>query len=379
MFEDFVALVRGIYGTDGPVPLHRPVLGEREKACLCEAVDSSFVSSVGPEVDEFERRVADYTGCGHAVATVNGTAALHTALLLAGVRPEDEVITQALSFVATANAIRYCGAWPVFLDIEEKTLGLSPDALRHFLETRTELCGTERFDRITGRRIGACLPMHTLGHPARIDDLAEICRTHGLPLVEDAAEALGSWYQGRHAGTFGRLGVLSFNGNKIVTTGGGGMVLCDDPVLARRAKHLTTTAKSSHPWQYRHDEIGFNYRLPNLNAALGCAQMEQLPRFLESKRRVAERYAAWCAQRGIRSIGEPPATRSNFWLNGFWLDSESARDAFLSYTNNAGIMTRPLWVPLHRLPMYEACPREDLGVTELAASRIVNVPSSALP
>ena len=376
MFEDFVRLVREIYGAGSPIPLHQPVLGDREKAVLCEVIDSTFVSSVGPAVDELERRVADYTGALHAVAVVNGTAALHMALLLVGVRPEDEVLTQALSFVATANAIRYCGASPVFLDVEEESLGLSPDALRHFLDTRTERCGSDRFNRITGRRIGACLPMHTLGHPLRIEAVAEICQGYGLPLVEDAAEALGSRYQGRHVGTFGRIGVLSFNGNKIITTGGGGMLLCDDQALARRAKHLTTTAKVSHPWHFQHDELGFNYRMPNLNAALGCAQMERLSGLIDSKRRLAERYLDWCGGQNLQSIREPLQARSNYWLNGFWLASEALRDEFLRYTHDAGIQTRPLWTPLHHLPMYGDCPRDELRVTEVAAAQVVNVPSS---
>ncbi len=384
MSDAFVHFVRELYGEpEAFIPLHAPVLGEPEKARTCAAIDSTFVSSVGAFVDEFERTMAEFTGARYAVATVNGTAALHAALVVAGVEPGDLVLTQSLSFIATCNAIHYSGAEPVFVDVEATTLGLDPDALRRWLDRHAEQRDGQAFDRESGRRIGACVPMHTLGHPARIDAIAEVCTEWGIPLVEDAAESLGSWFNDRHTGTFGQLGVFSFNGNKIITTGGGGMIVTDDEALARRAKHLTTTAKKPHPWAFEHDEIGFNYRLPNINAALGVAQMERLPGFIRNKRETAQHYADWVASQPKTEhpgfFREPEGARSNYWLNALLLPDRTSRDAFLEQTNQAGVMTRPLWTPMHRLPMYAHCRHDDLAVTEALADTLINIPSSVRP
>lgn len=374
----FIACVRALYDQpEGSIPLHAPVMGAAEKEILAAVVDSSFVSSVGAYVAEFERQIAEFTGARFAVATVNGTAALHAALTVAGVQPGDFVLTQSLSFVATCNAIHYAGATPVFVEVDEDTLGLSPAALADWLADCAQRTPGGAVHRASGARISACVPMHTLGFPARIDDIAAICADWGIALIEDAAESLGSTRAGRHTGTVGRLGVFSFNGNKIITTGGGGMIVTDDEALARHAKHLTTTAKKPHPWAFEHDEIGFNYRLPNLNAAFGVAQMARLPALLESKRSVAAAYQAWAAAHGLAFIAEPAGTHSNYWLNGLRLPDRAARDAFLTATNAAGVMTRPLWTPMHRLPMYAECPCTALPVTEVLADTVVNVPSSA--
>lgn len=378
MFDSFVRCARALYGHEKPIALHEPRFGDVEKDYLNRVIDSTFVSSVGAYVGDFERLMGDFTQSKHAIATVNGTSALHVALLLAGVKPGDAVITQSLSFVATCNAVAYCGANPWFIDVDEQTMGLSAKKLLEFLKSQTEIKEDGCHHIQTGQRLAACLPMHTLGHPVEIEAIAEICQHYRIPLVEDAAEALGSFYKGRHLGTFGRLGVLSFNGNKVITTGGGGMILTDDDHLAQKAKHLTTTAKLPHAFKFEHDELGFNYRMPNLNAALGCAQMLALPGFLESKRRVAETYSAWSDANQVSFFKEPEAAHSNYWLNALILKSEAERDSFLQFTNEAQVMTRPLWTPMHRLPMYAACRREDLEVTEKLASRVVNIPSSAL-
>ena len=370
-----VGEIRALYG-DGPVPLHRPVFDGHERRYLVECIDSSFVSSVGAKVTEFEERVAAFTGARHAVATVNGTAALHVALELAGVGRDDEVITQALTFIATCNAIRYAGGWPVFVDVDRDTLGLSPEALRAFLERHVEIRNGQPFNRVTGRRLAACVPMHTFGHPCRIAEIVAVCDEYGIPIVEDAAESLGSTAGGRHTGTFGRMGILSFNGNKIITTGGGGMILTDDEALARRAKHLTTTAKIPHPYEFVHDEIGYNYRLPNLNAALGCAQMERLPEMLEVKAGIAARYATVLAEIGWAYIPAPAGTVSNHWLNAVRLGSRAKRDAFLRETNAQGVMTRPIWRLMNRLPMYADCQHGGLANATWLEERVVNLPSS---
>lgn len=379
VIDDFIRFVRDTFPAADPVPLHAPRFDGNEKRYVCETIDSSYVSSVGAFVNEFEARVAAYTGAAHAIATVNGTAALHIALKLAGVAPGEYVLTQSLSFVATCNAIRYCDADPLFVDVSPDTLGLCPHALEAFLDSRCTPHPDGPRLRDDGRRIAACLPMHTLGHPVQIEALLEVCEDWNLPLVEDAAEALGSRAGGRHAGTFGRLGTLSFNGNKIITTGGGGMILTKDAALAARARHLTTTAKRPHRWAFEHDEVGYNYRLPNLNAALGCAQMESLPRFVQAKRALAGRYARWAADHGLRFIHEPPGTQANYWLNALQLSDRATLERFLTATNDAGVMTRPLWTPMHRLPMYADCPRDALAVTEHLAETLVNVPSSPLP
>jgi aminotransferase in exopolysaccharide biosynthesis len=375
LIPDLVRMVREIYG-DSSVPLHRPVFGGSERQDLVACIDSNFVSSVGEKVTEMERRVADFAGARFGVAVVNGTNALQVALRLVGVERDSEVITQALTFVATCNAVSYLGAHPVFVDVERSTLGMSPDALRAFLEEFGERREDGCFNRSTGRRIAACQPMHTFGHPVRIDEIAEICSDWGIALVEDAAESLGSYYRGRHTGGFGRLGVFSFNGNKIVTTGGGGMVVTDDEMLAQRAKHLTTTAKVPHPYEYVHDELGYNFRMPNLNAALGCAQMEQLPGFLVAKREIAAHYARFFTERSIEFVREPDGAKSNYWLNAIVLNSREERDRFLKETNDQGVMTRPIWRLMSDLPMYRHCQADDLSMSRWLEERVVNLPSS---
>lgn len=376
MFEDIIRFIREQYPEQETIPLHAPVFAGQEKAYLAECVDSTYVSSVGSFVDAFEESVARFVGSSFAVAVVNGSQALHVALQLAGVEAGCEVVTQALTFVATANAISYAGAEPVFIDVDRETLGMSPQALQGFLEKYGRIENNRLINRQSGRPIAACLPMHTLGHPCRISELAEICQEWQLPLVEDAAESLGSYYHGRHTGTFGRLGIFSFNGNKIVTTGGGGMIVTDDEELACRAKHLTTTAKLPHRWEFVHDEVGYNFRLPNLNAALGVAQMESLPLFLKSKRGLAIRYSQFFEQKSGNFISEPPNGVSNYWLNALLLDNEQQRNQFLEATNEAGIMTRCLWRPMHLLDIYRDCQCNDLAVTEGLYRRLVNLPSS---
>lgn len=376
--EGVVAAIRSVVG--GPAGLHEPEFAGNEWTYVRDAIDSGWVSSAGAYVERFEEMLAERVGVARAVATANGTAALHLALLLAGVRPGDEVLTPALTFVATANAVTYCGAIPHFVDVEERTLGLDPGKLSVHLSNVAERRDGGLWNRATGRRISAVLPMHTFGHPVDLDRLVAVADEFGIPVVEDAAESIGSLYRGRHTGGFGRVGALSFNGNKIVTTGGGGALVVDDEELGARAKHLSTQAKVPHRWEYVHDAIGFNYRLPNLNAALGCAQLEQLDGFLEDKRRLAERYAdAFAGVAGVTFFTDPPNARSNYWLNAIILDEPdlASRDAVLAATNDAGFMTRPAWRLMHRLPAFQTAPRGDLVVAELLEARIVNIPSSA--
>lgn len=363
----------------GAVALHEPEFRGRERDYVRECIDSGWVSSAGPFVDRFESMLTEYTGAACAVATVNGTAALHVALLLAGVRPNDEVLIPTLTFIATANAVSYCGAIPHLVDSEQDTLGIDPSALDKYLEQITELRGGARVNRLTGRVLRTVVPMHAFGHPMNLSGLSAVCAKYGLILVEDAAESLGSTYQGVHTGRFGRLAALSFNGNKIVTTGGGGAILTDDVELGRRAKHLTTTARLAHRWTVSHDEIGFNYRMPNLNAALGCAQLEMLPDFLAHKRRLAVRYAeAFAAISEATFLVEPSGTQSNYWLNTILLRADLAqeRDAVLQSLNDQGLMARPCWVLMHHLPMYQHCPRAQLPVAEDIERRLINLPSS---
>ncbi|MGF1606927.1 MAG: LegC family aminotransferase [Rhodothalassiaceae bacterium] len=378
MFDAIIAFIRSLYRTDQPIPLHAPCLGPAERDAVAAAVDSGFVSSVGADVSAFERDVAEYVGAPHAVATVNGTAALQVALRLADVRPGDAVITQAFSFVATANAIAYLGAEPIFLDIEADTLGLSPEALRRFLQDKTDRTADGPVSRATGRPIRACVPMHSFGHAARIDAIAEICHDHGLALIEDAAEALGSRLDdGRHLGTIGRIGAFSFNGNKILTTGGGGMIVTEDADLAARARHLTTTAKQPHPWAFVHDEIGYNYRMPNLNAALGRAQMTRLPAFLADKRAIAQAYCGFFDARPEQFVSPPSFSRSNHWLNAVVFANQDQRDGFLAQANAAGIMSRPAWTLLCDLAPYRHAECAPLSVARDMGERLVNLPSSA--
>lgn len=370
-----VAHVESVYG-EPPIPLHRPVFAGRERAYLVDCIDSNFVSSVGSRVTEFEQRVAEFTGAGFGVATVNGTAALHIALRLVGVRQGEEVLSQALTFVATCNAVAYAGAQPVFIDVDLDTLGMSPAALRSWLTAKVEIRSGQAFNRDTGRRIAACVPMHTFGFPLRIEEITAICNEYRIPVVEDAAESLGSYVKGRHTGLYGKLATLSFNGNKIITTGGGGMILTDDPELALRAKHLTTTAKVPHPYEFVHDEIGYNYRMPNLNAALGCAQMERLPEMLLAKARVAEQYASFFDGSDTRLVQPMEGATANYWLNAIVLHDESARDACLKYTNERGVMTRPVWRLMSHLDMYKDCQHDGLVNSRWLEARVVNLPSS---
>lgn len=371
-----VELVRSEYRTDEFIPLHIPRLGVRERELVADAVESQFVSSVGRYGTAFEEAISGYTGAPYAVAVMNGTAALHLCLVLAGVQRDEEVITQAVTFVATCNAISYCHAHPVLVDIERPTLGMSPESLEGWLEAHAELGddGVCR-NRSTGRVIRACVPMHSFGHPVRIERIAEICRRWGLVLIEDAAESLGSFYRNEHTGLVGDLAALSFNGNKIITTGGGGMILTRNEALAERARHLSTTAKVAHRWEYFHDEVGYNYRMPALNAALGCAQMESLPGFVAAKRGLAERYREWFSESDYEFMVEPEGAESNYWLNAFFAGDLDERDALLELTNEAGVMTRPVWVPMNRLPAFEDCPRAELSVSEWVAERLVNIPS----
>lgn len=373
--EDFVFLAREIYG-QGFIPLHRPVFEGREKKYLSECIDSNFVSSVGAKVTEFESMVADVTGAKHAVATVNGTAALHVALQLAGVNEGDEVITQALTFIATCNAARYCGAWPVFIDVDRDSLGMSPAALKSFLAEFAEQREGGVFNRHSGRRLAACVPMHTFGMCCRIEEIVAVCKEFGIPVVEDAAESLGSYVDNKHTGSLGLLGTLSFNGNKVITTGGGGMILTNDEALALRARHITTTAKLPHSWEFVHDEIAYNYRLPNLNAALGCAQLERLPEILDAKAKVASRYAKDLENSDLELVLPRERTISNHWLNAVLLKDRDERDAFLHYTNTENVMTRPVWNLMHRLDMFKYCQHDGLSNSLWLEDRLVNIPSS---
>lgn len=379
MFDRLVSFVREQYATNEFIPLHAPVFRGRERELVLDTIDSTFVSSVGAYVDRFERDMASFTGSLRAVAVMNGTAALHIALVLAGVERDDLVVTQSLTFVATCNAITYCGAEPLFIDVDRLTLGLSPAALNAWLEEHAMIDDDGVCRTCDGhRRIRACLPMHTFGHPVDLDALIMVCARWRLVLVEDAAESLGSYYKDRHTGTFGRIGVLSFNGNKIMTTGGGGMLLTDE-VIGKRAKHLTTTAKIPHPYEFFHDEVGYNYRMPNLNAALGCAQLEQLSAFLESKRALAASYIAFFTGSDLQPIIEPERCRSNYWLNGVICESVAQRDALLKATNDAGVMTRPIWALMTRLPRYQNTLCGPLNNAEWLEARVVNLPSSVLP
>jgi perosamine synthetase len=376
-----VAAVQHAVGTpNGVLALHEPVFAGNEIAYLEECIKSTFVSSVGKFVDRFEGMLADFTGAKRAIAVVNGTAALHACFRLAGVEPGDEVISPTLTFIATTNAIAYCGATPHFVDGSFETLGMDSQALGKRLDAIAQRAQGGTINRETGRKIAAISPMHTFGHPVDMDGINAIARHWNIPVVEDAAEAIGSTYKGHAVGSQARLAALSFNGNKIVTTGGGGAILTDDEELGRRAKHITTTAKLPHKWAFVHDEIGFNYRLPNLNAALGCAQLEQIEGFLAKKRVLAAAYdRAFAHVPGVHFAREPQRTTSNYWLNAILLDEANAglRDDVLAALNNAGFGARPAWTLMHRLPMFAACPRGDLDVAESIERRLINLPSSA--
>jgi aminotransferase in exopolysaccharide biosynthesis len=370
------------------IPLHDPRFVGNEKKYLNECIDSNFVSSVGEFVGRFEKMCAEYTGAKYAIAAMNGTAALHIALQLVGVKREDEVITQALTFIATANAISYTGAHPVFLDVDRETMGLSPTAVDAWLEKNVEMREVvpshlapsllQPFNKTTGRRIAACVPMHTFGHPVKLDELLEVLNRYNIPMVEDAAESIGSYYKGKHTGTFGKMSILSFNGNKVITTGGGGMILTDDEQLAKLAKHLTTQAKVPHAWEYVHDHIGYNYRLTNLNAAMGCAQMETLDYLLGLKRNLSDQYKEFFKDTEIEFFGEPADCKSNYWLNVIIASDKAQQTEILEYTNKNGVMTRPIWELMNRLPMFADCQTDSLENSIWFADRVVNIPSSAI-
>ncbi|MBR8537396.1 LegC family aminotransferase [Carboxylicivirga sediminis] len=378
-FHNVINKIRAIYNnSEGFIPLHAPVFNGNEKKYLNECIDSTFVSSVGKFVDRFENEMAIYTGAKNAVVCVNGTNALHLALQLVGVQQGDEVITQALTFIATANAISYCRAYPIFIDVDRDTLGLSPMAVKKWLAANAEIKKGACYNKVTGRRIKACVPMHTFGHPVRLDELIQVCVEYKLELVEDAAESLGSYYKGRHTGTYGKVGVLSFNGNKTITTGGGGMLLFNDNVLAQKAKHLTTQAKEPHAWEFSHDEIGYNLRMPNINAAIGCAQLEQIDFIIKSKRETASIYKEFFKELDIDFICEPKDCRSNYWLNAIVLKDKAQRDEFLKISNDNGVMTRPIWKLMSRLPMYKKEQKGDLENSIWLEDRIVNIPSSVI-
>lgn len=368
--------IKKTFNTDGFIPLHEPRFIGNEKKYLNDCIDSTFVSSVGAYVERFEKEFAHYVGSKYAIATVNGTAALHVSLLLADVQAEDEVITQPLTFVATLNAITYIDAKPVFIDVDRDTLGLSPKVLEEFLTEHCDLIDGRCINKKTKKCIKACVPMHTFGHPCRIDEIKRICDAWHITLVEDSAESLGSFYKGRHTGTFGKLGAFSFNGNKIITSGGGGVIVTDDESLAKRAKHLTTTAKVPHKWEYTHDTIGYNYRMPNLNAALLVAQMENLDSFLENKRELATLYDAFFKENGIAFIHEPSEASSNYWLQAVILKDAKERDMFLDYTNSNGVMTRPIWTLMNKLEMFKESQSSDLSNCLWLEARVVNIPSS---
>lgn len=381
MISQVLEALSSVLPRQRPIALHEPAFHGNEWQYVKDCLDSGWVSSVGSYVSRFENMLEDFTGARRAIAVVNGTAGLHIALQLAGVRPGDEVLVPALTFVATANAVSYCGAIPHFVDCDEATLGVAPAPLDAYLTDIAVQEGGVCINRLTGRPIRALVAMNTFGHPVAIDGLLSLCERFSLPLIEDAAESLGSYYRGRHTGTFGRIGVLSFNGNKIVTTGGGGAILTNDETLAAQARHLTTTARTAERFTFRHDQIGYNYRLPNLNAALGCGQMEALAGMLEDKRRLAERYRlAFDGMAGVRFMTEPSDCRSNYWLNTLVLDEadESLLDQLVEKTNDAGLMTRPAWTLMHHLPMYAACPRMPLTVAESLERRLLSLPSSAV-
>lgn len=378
MFKEFVDLVKNIYGTTDPIPLHAPVFSGNEKKYLNACIDSTFVSSVGEFVNEVEKQLASYTGAKYAVVTSNGTSALHVSLLLAKVKPKDLVITQALSFIATSNTIAYTGAEPVFVDVDADTMGMSPKALRKFLDVNTKVVNNECIYLKTGQRISACVPMHTFGFVCRIREVKSICEEFKIALIEDAAESIGSYANDIHTGLYGMLGVLSFNGNKIITSGGGGAIITDNEAVAKHAKHLTTQAKVAHPWEFNHDEIGYNYRMPNINAALALAQLESLPKYLEQKKAVTAKYKTFFSSYSDVKLVEPiTGTIANNWLNTILLEDRASRDEFLKFTNENGVMTRPVWTLMNKLPMFSSCINDGLKNSIDLENRVVNIPSSA--
>lgn len=378
MYKQVVDFIKVQFPSQNFIPLHEPRFTGNEKKYVLDCIDSTYVSSVGKYVDEFEKRIAEYTGAKYAVACVNGTAALHMAMLVAGVKQNDIVITQPLSFIATCNAIAYIGASHLFIDIDKDTLGLSPEKLKTYLqENAIKKADGFSYHKTTNQKIAACVPMHSFGHPCRVDELAAICDEYNIALIEDAAESIGSYYKGKHTGTYGLLGTFSFNGNKTITSGGGGAIVTNNEVLAKLAKHLTTQAKVPHRWDFVHDHIGYNYRLPNINAALLCAQMEQLNAFLENKRELAELYKHFFSNNSeIQFSEEPQHSKSNYWLCAVLLADKNKRDEFLTYTNNNGVMTRPVWALMNKLEMFKNALCGDITNAQYIEDRLVNIPSS---
>ena len=376
--QNIVDFIKQTFKTNEFIPLHEPRFVGNEKKYLNDCIDSTFVSSVGKYVDTFEKEFAVSVGSKYAIATVNGTAALHISLILADVQKEDEVITQALTFIATCNAISYIGAKSIFVDVDLDTMGMSPKSLKEFLESNCELINNKCINETTKKIIKACVPMHTFGHPCRIDEIKEICDAWNITLVEDAAESLGSYYKEKHTGTFGKVGAFSFNGNKIITSGGGGVIVTDDETIAKRAKHITTTAKIPHPYEYVHDQIAYNYRLPNLNAALLVAQLEQLDGFLKSKRELALKYKEFFSKEDITFIEELKDSKANYWLQAILLKDKNQRDEFLEFTNKNGVMTRPIWKLMNELEMFKDCQKDHLKNSKYLEERVVNIPSSVI-
>ena len=378
MYKEVVQFIRDVFHQPkGFIPLHEPRFVGNERKYVMDAIDSTFVSSVGAYVDKFEEMMSKITGAKYAIAIVNGTNALHLALQLSGVKSNDEVLTQSLTFIATANAIKYAGAIPHFVDVDMETMGLSPDKLAQHLEEIAEMRQGVCYNKNTGRRIAACVPMHTFGLPVYIDRIIEVCNAYHISVVEDAAESLGSYYKGKHTGSFGKAGIFSFNGNKTVTSGGGGAIVTNDKEFAVKAKHLSTQAKIPHRWEYAHDAIGYNYRMPNINAALACAQLEQLDNFVKNKRNLSDLYAEFFSKfEDVKLMRETKNSKANYWLNAIMLKDKKSRDTFLQYTNDAGVMTRPIWQLMNRLEMFKDCPKSDLSNAEFLADRIVNITSS---
>lgn len=380
MFDDVIKYIREVFNTpEGFLPLHAPHFGGKEKEYLADTIDSTFVSSVGAYVNRFEEMMAEITGAKYAVATTNGTVALQLSLVSAGVKKGDEVITQPITFVATPNAITHVRATPVFVDVDKDTMGLSPEALRTFLEENATVKDGAAWNNTTGKKIAACIPMHTFGFPCRIDELVDVCNKWHITVIEDAAESLGSSYKGQHTGTFGKLGTFSFNGNKTLTCGGGGAIVTNDEALAKHAKHISTTAKVPHPWEFVHDEVGYNFRMPNLNAALACAQLEQLEAVLANKRELANKYSEYFADKEVGFVTEGNDSKANYWLNCVVLKDLAERNTFLEATNGAAVMTRPIWRLMNKLEMYKHCQCGDLTNSEWLEDRVVNIPSSFRP
>ena len=380
MYDDVIKFIKGLYPNQNPVPLHAPVFLGNEKKYLCDCIDSTYVSYVGKYVTQFEEMTAEYTGSKYAIAVVNGTVALKIALEISGVKRHDEVITQPLTFVATANAILHCGAKPVFIDVDLDTMGLSPEKLKHWLKqnTKYDTISRKTINTLTNNPVSAIVPMHTFGFPCRVDEIVEIGNKYNIPVIEDSAESLGSFYKGRHTGTFGKAGILSYNGNKTITSGGGGMIITDDECFANKAKHITTTAKIPHKWEYIHDEIGYNYRLTNVNAAIGVAQMEYLDKIIESKRKIGRLYETFFCSTDINFFKEPKNSYSNYWLNSIILKDKEERDNFLEETNSNGIMVRHVWRLMNKLDMFKNSQTGDLHNSLWLEDRVVNIPSGVI-